>query len=50
MRCEFKDLDQNGIIKNKDYALKYFPPCVKDQAHRGTCTAFATVGALEIRL
>ena len=49
-RCQYSELDPNGIIKSKEYPLKYFTPCIKGQGHRGTCTAFATVGALEIRL
>lgn len=49
-RCTYGQLDANGILKNKEFPLKYYTPCVKDQANRGTCSAFATVGALEIRL
>ncbi len=49
-RCNYSQLDENGLLKNKEYALKYFTPCVKNQKSRGTCSAFATVGALEIRL
>jgi C1A family cysteine protease len=49
-RCEYSDLDERGLIRNKEFALKYNTPCVKSQSQRGTCTSFATVGALEIRL
>lgn len=37
----------DGIHEKFDYPLKAFTPCVKDQAKRGTCTQFATLGAVE---
>ena len=49
-RCDYSQLDEDGILKNKDFPLKYFTPCIKAQKNRGTCSAFAVVGALEIRL
>jgi len=49
-RCDYSQLDENGILKNKEFPLKYFTPCIKAQKSRGTCSSFAVVGALEIRL
>jgi hypothetical protein len=41
------EYSDGGIYKNFDFPLKAFTPCVKDQAKRGTCTQFATLGAAE---
>ena len=49
-RCEYSQLDEYGLIKNKEYPLKYFTPCIKSQTNRSTCSSFSPVGALEIRL
>jgi C1A family cysteine protease len=50
MRCSFDQLADDGILKNNNFSLRSVLPCVKDQQRRGTCTAFATVGALEIKM
>ena len=49
-RCSYDQLADDGILKNKSFTLRSVLPCVKDQKRRGTCTAFATVGALEIKM
>ena len=49
-RCSFDQLSDDGILKNNSFALRSVLPCIKDQKRRGTCTAFATVGALEIKM
>ena len=49
-RCDYDELDDIGLIKNKSFALKNHLPCIKDQSNRGTCSAFAIIGALETKL
>ena len=42
--CVFQDY---GIYKNYDWKYKYAVTCVKDQANRGSCVAFAIVSSCE---
>jgi hypothetical protein len=42
--CSFHN---DGIYNNMDWNNKWFHTCVKDQANRGTCVAFANTAALE---
>jgi len=41
------DLDPDGIVARYDFPLRDHMTCVKDQGHRGTCTGFASTGAIE---
>jgi C1A family cysteine protease len=38
----------DGLISNFDWPLKNSVSCIKDQGIRGSCTAFAVIGAMEI--
>ena len=39
-------LTDQSLITQCNFTLKPYISCVKDQAYRGTCTAFSTIGAL----
>ena len=49
-RCGYDELQEDGLLKNHNFSLRSYLPCVKDQRNRGTCSAFATVGALEVKM
>jgi Tectonin domain/Papain family cysteine protease len=41
------DFASNGIVRNYNFTLRPYLTCVKSQANRGTCSAFADVAAIE---
>jgi C1A family cysteine protease len=49
-KCSFDQLSNFGLLKSNNFKLRSSLPCIKNQKRRGTCTAFSTVGALEIKM
>jgi C1A family cysteine protease len=40
----------NGLYSNFNWPMKFDTTCVKDQGFRGSCTAFAIAGAMEVMI
>jgi hypothetical protein len=42
-----KPLNPNGLLQNKNWPLKFFTTCIRNQMGRGTCPSFSTIAAME---